>query len=131
MKNVLKMSHDFDVHKHIRLIGLAAILIFIITQSMEFSGIAMVCVFCRTIRACIGLIGLIMVLPICPVLSKLFTIVIAFIGAHVASAAIFINIEQATFMSEFFVLSLVALFIFAAQVMIITSYKTVQSGAND
>ncbi len=123
MKHLLKKCHHFDVQKNIRWIGLIGILIFIITQFMESVGIFEVCVYCRTIRASIGLIGLIMVLPICPIFSRLFTIVIAYMGAHVAAAGIFMNIQRATYVTEFTILATIALLILAAQVMIMMSFK--------
>ncbi len=123
MKHLSKKCHSFDTDKYIHWIGAVGILIFIITQAMEFMGISEVCVYCRTIRSCIGLIGLIMVLPICPFFSRLFAVVIAYMGAHVAAAGIFMNIQRATYVTEFTVLATFALFILAAQVMIIISFK--------
>lgn len=130
MNNLIAKVGSFDAVKHIRLIGIIAILLCIITQAMEFSGLAVACVFCRSMRACIGLLGLICVLPYCPILSRLCTMVIAFFGAHVASAAIFINIEQKTFINEFFILSVLALCIIAAQVLIIMTYQWRKTGSD-
>lgn len=123
MKHLFKKCHHFDVQNNIRWIGLVSILIFVITQAMESVGIFEVCVYCQTIRASIGLIGLIMILPICPIFSRLFTIVIAYMGAHVAAAGIFMNIQRATYITEFTVLATIALLILAAQVMIMMSFK--------
>jgi hypothetical protein len=123
MKHWFDKCRSFDTHKHIRCVGIVSILIFMVTQSMESAGIFPVCVYCQTIRASIGLIGLIMVLPICPIFSRLFTIVIAYMGAHVAAAGIFMNIQRATYFTEFTVLATIALIILAGQVMIMISYK--------
>ncbi len=122
MKHCFKKCREFDVHKNISWIGLVSILIYVITQSLETFGFVHVCVFCQTIRVCIGLIGLIMILPICPIFSRLFTFVIAYMGAHVAADGIFINIERATYFTSFTVLAVGALIILAAQVMMMVSY---------
>ncbi len=124
MKNLIKKIHHFDVHKHMSLVGLIGILIYMITQSLETLGVVNVCPFCQTIRVCIGLIGLLMILPFHHIYSKLCTVVIGFMGAHVAAAGLFINIQRDTFINEFTVLAAAALFILAAQVMIMLSFKS-------
>lgn len=119
MKHLFAKSHDFDVHKYIRLLGIIAILIFVVTQAIESLGFVHECIYCRTIRTCIGLIGVIMLLPLCPIFSRLFTLVIAYLGAHVAAAGIFMNIQRATYFNEFTVLAAMAMIILALQVMVV------------
>ena len=123
MKHLVEKLHQFDFHKHIRCIGVLSMLIYVVTQALESLGFAHVCVYCQTIRTCIGLIGLLMVLPICPIFSKLFTIMLAYMGAYVAAAGIFMNIQRATYITSFTILAVCAMFVLAAQVMLMMSYK--------
>lgn len=127
MKDFRAKLYHFDFQKHVHSIGLISILIYVVTQSLESLGFVHICVYCQTIRSCIGLIGVLMVLPICPIMSRLLTIMFAYMGAHVAAAGIFMNIQRATYVTSFTVLATCALFILAAQVMIMMGFKIPRS----
>ncbi len=51
------------LHKHIRLIALAAIAISLATWAVDLADLVYACPFCRAQRSAIGLLGLLMLLP--------------------------------------------------------------------
>jgi hypothetical protein len=85
---------DF-LFRNLRLLGVLAILVCIVTWWIDLSGMVHECVYCRTQRTAIGLVGFIMLLPDprrwwlrYPALC------IGFLGAHVASAQLFLVIRN-------------------------------------
>ena len=85
---------DF-LSRNLRLLGGLAVLVCIVTWWIDLSGLVPECVYCRTQRTAIGLVGLIMLLPDprCWWL-RYPALCIGFLGAHVASAQIFLVIRN-------------------------------------
>ncbi len=83
----MKKLLDLETYtNNLRIIGIIAIGISIIAWSLELSGIAYVCPYCRTQRTVIGLLGILLVMPN-PVhwISRYVGTVLGFLGAVVAA----------------------------------------------
>ena len=123
----------FDIEfwqKHIRALGVAAIIIGVGAWILEFSGSVYVCPYCRVQRSVIAILGVFMLLPfVRHWLVKYMAISIGFLGAVVAVNQNFmgwLKISKGTFaLSEAwyfdpFLLSGGSLFIIVAQVCLIS-----------
>lgn len=51
------------LHRHVRTIGVLALLVCAVTWALDLSGVVYVCPFCRVQRSVIGLLGLLMLWP--------------------------------------------------------------------
>ncbi|MGO1541324.1 MAG: hypothetical protein ACTHZI_11935 [Luteimonas sp.] len=51
------------LHRHLRLIAVLAILVSVLTWTVDLAGLVYNCPFCRAQRTMIGLLGLLMLLP--------------------------------------------------------------------
>lgn len=80
---------------HLRLLGVAAIALSVLTWWMDLADLVHHCVYCRTQRTAIGIVGLLMLLPD----PRSWWIrwpatAIAFVGAHVSGAQLFLIIRS-------------------------------------
>lgn len=76
------------LHRHLRLIGITAILICLGTWTVDLLDLVYACPYCRSQRTVIGLLGLLMVLPVSAVahwITRWLATVLAVFGAQVAS----------------------------------------------
>jgi len=116
-----------------RLLGLIAIAISILTWTAELTGMVYVCPYCRTQRTVIGLLGLLMVTPNPGFwISRYVGAVLAVFGLVVGSTQHFAGwrrIMKGEFVlspkvyDDAFLLSGAALFIITAQVLLLYAYR--------
>lgn len=110
--------------RNLRLLGIIAVLICVITWWIDLSGLVYECVYCRTQRTAIGLVGLIMMLPNPRQWFVRFVAVgICFLGADIAVDQLFLVIRNINAGKPFGVLNLVmatgALFTLVGQTMLL------------
>ena len=116
------------LYRNLRLLGMAAILISLITWTIELAGLVYTCPYCQVQRSAIGLVGIAMVLPD-PRLwwIRFGALAIAFMGAHVASAQLFLVYRNLTSGQPSnpvnMVLAAGALFILVGQALLLFSKK--------
>lgn len=96
-------------------VGLLSLLICIVTWAMDLFGIVEECIYCRSERTIIGILGIIILIPIWNYIRSYLSWVFGFFGADVASAQIFLNLEEGK-VGVMFLLAICALFIIVAQV---------------
>ena len=123
----------------LRLIGIIALIISIVTWASDLTGVVYECPFCRTQRTAIGLLGIILMLPNPGHwISKYVATVIGFLGLHVAAAQHFagwrrISAGKFTFNEQIyidsFLLSGCALFIITGLVWLILLAKRPEAEA--
>lgn len=82
---------------NLRLLGLLAVIVSIVTWIVDLSGLTHVCPYCRMERSAIGIVGILMMLPD----PRLWWIrygglVVCFLGAHVAAAQLFLVFRNLT-----------------------------------
>jgi disulfide bond formation protein DsbB len=116
-----------------RLLGLIAIAISILTWTAELTGMVYVCPYCRTQRTVIGLLGLLMVTPNPGFwISRYVGAVLAVFGLVVGSTQHFAGwrrIMKGEFVlspkvyDDAFLLSGAAIFIITAQVLLLYAYR--------
>lgn len=97
------------------LIGITAILISLITWTLDLSHLVEICIYCRIERTIIGILGIIILLPLPRDLQNYFSLVFGFFGGSVVSHHIFLLIDYHTYHLEF-LLALCALLIIVALV---------------
>lgn len=120
--------------RHARLLGAAAVLLFLATWGMEWSGVVEACLYCQVERTVIGLLGLLMLLSVRGSWAMLYAAsVLAFFGAATAATQHF-NGWMAINKGEFkgftpiyangFVLSAAAVAIIIGQWLILRGLQT-------
>ena len=110
--------------RNVRLLGLLAILICVVTWWIDLSGWVYECVYCRTQRTAIGVAGLLMVLPdprrwwI-----RYAAVAVCFLGADIAGDQLFLVIRNINAGKAFGMLNLVmatgALFTLVGQALLL------------
>ena len=113
------MLNNIDLTEYIRPLGAIAIAICIVTWWIDLQGWVSACPYCRTERTAIGVVGLVMVLPHMRYLSIFVALVVGFLGAHVASAQVFMHIKNMTFTLMYTGMAASALCILVGQVLLI------------
>lgn len=113
------MLSKIDLTEYIRSFGVIAIAICAITWWVDLQGWVSACPYCRTERTAIGVLGLIMVCPHMRYLSIFFALVVGFLGAHVASAQVFMHIKNMSFTLMFTGMAASALCILVGQVLLV------------
>ncbi|MBT8409728.1 MAG: hypothetical protein KJN93_08895 [Alphaproteobacteria bacterium] len=82
---------------NLRLLGGLAVLVSLVTWAMDLGGWVYVCPYCRVQRSAIGVVGLLMLLPDPRIWwIRYGAAAICFLGAHVASAQIFLVFRNLT-----------------------------------
>lgn len=77
--------------RHIRLLGIVAILVCLLTWAVDLAGWVHTCPYCRVQRTAIGLVGVLMLFPDPRVWwIRYGAAAICFLGANVASAQLFL-----------------------------------------
>lgn len=124
-------------HRHIRLLGIAAIVISLATWTLDLTGLVYECPYCRVQRSVIGLLGLIALVPNPGHwTARYIASVLAVLGVVVGATQHFGG-WQRVFAGEFelgeqwyinsFILSGFALFIITGLVLLFFSYRGPQS----
>jgi len=92
----LEMQKLLDwLGRHLTWLGLFAIFLCVATWAIDLAGWVHPCVYCRTQRTAIGLLGLILLLPDPRQWwTRYFAVVVAFFGAHVSAAQIFLVVKS-------------------------------------
>lgn len=121
------------LHRRVRLIAAAAILLSAVTWAVDLAGLVYVCPFCRAQRTVIGLLGLLMLLPdLRHWLVRWLAAVLAVFGLVVAVTQHFshwrrINAGEFAFREPIvvdpFLLSGAAIFIITGLVLLVFSWK--------
>ena len=121
------------LHRHLRWIALAAIVISVISWAVDLAGLVYTCPYCRSQRTVIGLLGLLLLLPGAALghwLVRWLGTVLAVFGAQVASRQHFggwskISAGEFAFAQKWwvdpFLLSGVALFLITGLVLLLWS----------
>lgn len=109
---------------HLRLLGVLAILVCLVTWGIDLAGWVYKCPYCRVQRSAIGVVGALMLLPDPRVWwIRYGAVAVCFLGAHVASAQIFLVFRNLTSGQPSNPLNLIlaigALFILVGQAMIL------------
>jgi disulfide bond formation protein DsbB len=119
--------------KHIRLLGVIAIVVCMGAWAVDWLEVVYPCPFCRVQRTIIGVLGAFMILGSSHFILKYFASVFAFFGAGVAMSQHFrgwVKIHKGEFAwydpiyYDAFILSFLALFIIIAQAWIICLRRT-------
>ena len=130
-----------DLHRHLRLIGIAAILICLGTWAVDLMDLVYTCPYCRSQRTVIGLLGVLLLLPHAAIahwLVRWLATVLAVFGAQVASRQHFggwskISAGEFAFAEKWwidpFLLSGVALFLIVGLVLLLWSVPARQQAA--
>ena len=103
--------------KLVIIIGLITILISISTWAMDLTGLVEKCIYCRSERTVIGLNGIVFLFPAIKYLTSYICTALGFFGVNVASAQIFLNLEEDRFGIMFF-LAIGALLIIVMQIIL-------------
>ena len=83
------------LQNNLRIIGVLAIVICIVTWGIDLAGLVHECVYCRTQRTAIGVAGILMLFPDPRVWwLRLGMAAVCFLGAHVAAAQLFLVIKN-------------------------------------
>jgi hypothetical protein len=83
--------------RHVRLLGLLAILVCLVTWAMDLTGLVYTCPYCRLQRTAIGAVGVLMMFPDPRVWWVRYgAAAICFLGANVASAQLFLVFRNLT-----------------------------------
>jgi hypothetical protein len=123
----LRPLHDWLV-RHLRLLGVLAILVSLVTWWTDLAGWVYECPYCRVQRTAIGVVGVIMLLPD----PRLWWLrwggtAVCFLGAHVASAQLFLVFRNLTSGQPSNPLNLVlatgALFVLVGQALLLFSKR--------
>lgn len=114
--------------RNLRLLGVLAILVSVVTWWADLSGLVYECVYCRSQRTAIGLVGLIMLLPNPRQWFVRFVAVgICFFGADIAVDQMFLVIRNINAGKPFGLLNAVmstgALFTLVGQAMLLFTRK--------
>jgi hypothetical protein len=114
--------------RNIRLLGVFALLICVVTWWIDLAGWVYECVYCRTQRTAIGLVGLLMILPDPRRWWIRFAAVaICFLGASIAVDQLFLVIRNINAGKPFGMLNLVmasgALFALVGQALLLFTPK--------
>jgi len=123
--------------RRMRLLGLIAVAISILTRTAELNGMVIVCPYCRTRRTGIGLLGLLMLTPIPGFwIARYLGSILAVFGLVVGSTQHF-NGWRKVMKGEFvlspkvydgaFLLSGAAIFIIVAQILLLYAYRKPES----
>jgi len=85
------------LRRNLRLLGAAAILVSLLTWGIDLAGWVYECPYCRVQRTAIGVVGVLMMLPD-PRLwwVRCGAVAVCFLGAHVASAQLFLVFRNLT-----------------------------------
>ena len=116
------------LRRNLRLLGAAAILISVITWGIDLAGWVYQCPYCRVQRTAIGVVGALMLLPDPRMWwIRYGAVAICFLGAHVASAQLFLVFRNLTSGQPSNPVNLVlatgALFILAGQALLLFTRK--------
>jgi hypothetical protein len=120
--------------RNLRLLGALAILVCIVTWIVDLMGWVHLCPYCRMQRSAIGIVGILMMLPD-PRLwwIRYGGIAVCFLGAHVASAQLFLVFRNLTSGQPSNPVNLVlatgALFILVGQALLLWTKKPGPAGA--
>jgi hypothetical protein len=127
------MSDFFDrlldwLTGHIRLLGILAIAVSLVTWWIDLSGLVYECIYCRSQRTAIGLVGLLMLLPDPRHWVVRYTAVaICFFGADIAVDQMFLVIRNINAGRPFGLLNAImstgALFALVGQAMLLFTKK--------
>lgn len=83
------------LNRNLRLIGILAILVSLVTWWIDLSGLVYECVYCRTQRTAIGLVGLLLLLPDPRQwFIRFIAVAICFLGADIAVDQQFLVIKN-------------------------------------
>ena len=109
---------------NLRLLGVFAILVSLVTWAIDLSGWVYACPYCRVQRTAIGVVGILMALPDPRIWwIRYGAAAVCFLGAHVAAAQIFLVFRNMTSGQPSNPLNLVlatgALFILAGQALLL------------
>ena len=121
------------LHRHLRWIALAAIVISVLTWAVDLAGVVYTCPYCRSQRSVIGLLGLLLLLPVTALghwAVRWLATVLAVFSAQVASRQHFggwskISAGEFAFAQKWwidpFLLSGIALFLITGLVLLLWS----------
>ena len=114
--------------RNLRLLGVLAILICLVTWALDLAGLVYACPYCQVQRTAIGAAGVAMLLPDPRVWWVRYGVtVVCFLGAHVASAQLFLvyrNLTSGQLSNPVnLVLATGALFILVGQAMLLFTPK--------
>ena len=85
------------LRQNLRILGVLAILVAIVTWYLDLAGLVWECPYCRVQRSAIGIVGVLMLLPNPRAWWVRYGgVTICFLGAHVASAQIFLVFRNVT-----------------------------------
>jgi hypothetical protein len=123
----MSVLHDW-LCRNLRLLGAAAILVSLATWAIDLAGLVHTCPYCQVQRTAIGLVGVAMVFPDPRVWWLRFgALAVAFMGAHVAAAQLFLVYRNLTSGQPSNPVNLVlaagALFILVGQALLLFSKK--------
>ncbi|HSR55721.1 MAG TPA: hypothetical protein VLN73_05745 [Alphaproteobacteria bacterium] len=77
--------------RNLRLLGIAAILVCLVTWVIDLAGWVYTCPYCRVQRTAIGIVGVVMCLPNPRIWRLRYgALAVCFLGAHVAAAQLFL-----------------------------------------
>lgn len=123
------MTERFDallllLARHIRMLGVLAIAVSLVTWWIDLSGLVYECVYCRSQRTAVGLVGILMLLPDPRHWAVRYAAVaICFFGADIAVDQMFLVIRNINAGRPFGILNAVlstgALFMLAGQAMLL------------
>ena len=85
------------LRSNLRLLGVIAILVCIVTWAIDLGGWVYACPYCRVQRSAIGLVGILMLMPDPRIWwIRYGAAAVCFLGAHVAAAQIFLVFRNLT-----------------------------------
>ena len=85
------------LRRNLRALGIFAVLVCIVTWAIDLAGWVHLCPYCRVQRSAIGIVGVLMLFPNPRVWWVRYGgVTICFLGAHVASAQIFLVFRNLT-----------------------------------
>ena len=131
------------LHRHLRLIGILAIVISLATWAMDLAGVVYTCPYCRSQRTVIGLLGLLLLMPVAALahwFTRWLATVLAVFGAQVASRQHFggwskISAGEFAFAQKWwidpFLLSGIALFLIVGLVLLLWSVPAIRPDNRD
>jgi disulfide bond formation protein DsbB len=112
------------LHDNLKLLGVVAILLCVVTWALDLAGLVHPCVYCRTQRTAIGLAGVIFLFPNPRQWWLLWgAAVICFFGANISVAQLFLIVRHVNDGETFGVVNLVmasgALFTLTGQALLL------------